>query len=180
MNERQLFIHTLQNLENNLKSDDEYDTLMIALLLRKLLLDKYPLVDQVRKQTKIKFTINDCQVPSAEPGLEFCSLEDDLDPSVTIGLRQIEVTRDKLFSYQVLVYKEHVVTIRELILHVANVQGAVHAGMAKDEKDKALKQLTEAFGIVDLPAGFNLLRVIGRIVRKGLEPLRTAIEKEGY
>ena len=180
MNRRQLFIRTLRDLDDKLKSHDEYETLMIAWLLRKLLLDESPLVDQVNRQKRqrIRFIINDYPLPTTEPGIEFCSLEDMLDPSVIPCPKPLKVTRDQLFSRPVLVYRNHVTTIKELILHAAHVQGAVHAGMAKDEKDKALEQLTEIIGIGGLPAGFRQLRVIGRIVRKGLEPLRVVIEGE--
>ena len=41
----QLFINTLDDLDEKLESHSEYDTLMIALLLRKLLLDENPLID---------------------------------------------------------------------------------------------------------------------------------------
>jgi len=147
---------------------------MVALLLRKLLLDENPLVDQVNRQKrhKIRFIINDYPLPSPEPGLEFCSVEDALDPSVIPCPRPIEVTRDELFSRPVIVYGNHTVTVRDLILHAAVVGGAVHAGTAKSDKDKALKQMTELIGVGGLPAGFRLLRVIGKIVRNGLEPLR--------
>ncbi|HEX74694.1 MAG TPA: hypothetical protein G4N93_06060 [Dehalococcoidia bacterium] len=100
MNRRQFFIGTLLDLDDKLKSHDEYETLMIAGLLRKLLLDKNPLVDQVNRQKRqrIRFIINDYPLPTMEPGIEFCSLEDMLDPSVIPCPRPLEVTRDQLLS----------------------------------------------------------------------------------
>jgi hypothetical protein len=44
-----LFFHTLRDLERRTAATDEYEVLMSAALLRKLLLDKSRLIDQVNR-----------------------------------------------------------------------------------------------------------------------------------
>jgi len=182
MNPDQLFIRTLEDLESRLKSHDEYEILMIAGLLRKLLLDSNPLMDQVnrKKGLKIKFIINDRLPPSEEPIPIFWSIEDGFDPNTCPPqlCMPIEVNKDQILKRPVLMYESHIITVKELISHTAHVQGAVHTGMPKGQKDEALKELTEILGIGGLPAGLRLLRAISRVVLNSLEPLKVLIIEE--
>jgi len=178
MDNDQLFIRSLEDLENRLKSQDEYEILMIAGLLRKLLLDESPLIDQVnrRRRQKIKFTVNDYPVPSEEKNLMFWSVEDVFYPKTgSLFYKPIEVTKAQLLSRTVMIYDSHSISVRELIKHVAHIQGAVHSGMPKTNKEEAMKKLAEMFGIGGLPAGLRLLCVICRVIIEGLEPLKEQI-----
>ena len=47
MDPERLFVHALDDLERRAAATDEYEVLMAAGLLRKLLMDAHPLVDQV-------------------------------------------------------------------------------------------------------------------------------------
>jgi hypothetical protein len=56
-----LFLRTLDDLEARIRPGiDEYEVLLIAGLLRKLLLDDPPLIDQVNRERKLRlrFVIN--------------------------------------------------------------------------------------------------------------------------
>lgn len=174
MNKDQLFIRTLEALEAKLESNDEYEVLMIAALLRKLLMDKNPLMDQVNRdrRQRIRFLVNKSFVPTDNP--LFWSVEDTLDAN-NLPLWPIEVTKDQLFSCVVLMCEGHTITVKELIQHAAYVQGAIHADMPTNRKDEVLKDWTETLGIGGLPAGLRLLRTICRVVIKGLEPLKEQI-----
>ena len=61
MNTEELFLRTIEDLEESISSTDSYTVLQASALLRKLLLDDYPLVDQVNQtyKLKIKFEIID-------------------------------------------------------------------------------------------------------------------------
>jgi hypothetical protein len=50
----QLFLRTLTDLEQRTAATDEYEVLLAAGLPRKLLLDEYPLVDQVNRSHRIR------------------------------------------------------------------------------------------------------------------------------
>ena len=192
MDKDQLFIETLKDLDNKLNSQDEYENFMVVPLLRKLILDKNPLVDQVNQQRQIRvmYTINDVpdekineiiSIIRTESSVHcFFSEEDLLDPSKVPHPRLIEVTKDKFLSRPVIRCGAQIITVRDLIQHAAHIQGAVHLDKAKTEKDKALKQFDEFIRIGGLPAGLRQLLVIGRIIRKALEPLRSAIQEENH
>jgi hypothetical protein len=49
-----LFVKTLDDVTARLKASDPYEILLIAGLLRKLLLDEHPLIDQVNRVHRIK------------------------------------------------------------------------------------------------------------------------------
>ena len=61
MDAKDLFIHTLNDLEKRVESTDEYDVLMAAALLRKLLVDGGRLMDQINRahRLKLRFRISD-------------------------------------------------------------------------------------------------------------------------
>ena len=192
MDKDQLFIRTLKDLDNKLNSQDEYENFMVVPLLRKLILDKNPLIDQVNQQRHIRvmYTINDVpdekineiiSIIRTESSVHcFFSDEDLLNPNTVPCPRLIEVTKDKFLSRPVIRCGAQIITVSDLIQHAAHIQGAVHLGKAKTEKDKALKQFDEFIRIGGLPAGLRQLLVIGRIIRKALEPLRSAIQEENH
>jgi hypothetical protein len=88
--------------------------------------------------------------------------------------------KDKFLSRPVIRCGTQIITVKDLIKHAARIQGAVHCGKPENEGDEALKQFAKFLRIGNLPAGLHQLLVIGRIVRKTLEPLRSAIQKEIY
>ena len=177
MNTEQLFVSTIQDLDEKLRSTDEYEKLMIAGLLRKLLLDDSPLVNQVNRQIglRIRFTINDCELSASELGLVLHSVAGILNPDPRLTNNPIEVTIAKLLAFPIIMYRGNTFTIKDIVKNAANVQGAIHAGMAKEEKDNSLKELTDLVSVGGLPFVFSLLHEIGVIVRVGLEPLVLAV-----
>jgi hypothetical protein len=81
-------------------------------------------------------------------------------------------------STVVILYQSHDVTVRDLVSHAANVQGAVHSGKPRDPKEEALSAMVARIQIGDYQAGVRSLQVIGRVVLKGLDPLRARIESD--
>lgn len=61
MDAGQLLVKTLIDLEKRVTAADEYEVLLAAGLLRKLLMDQMPLMDKVNSahRLKIRFRIND-------------------------------------------------------------------------------------------------------------------------
>jgi len=152
---------------------------MIAALIRKLILDKNSLMDQVnrKRRQKIRFIINDRSVPSFKPSPIFWSVADGFDPNTSVPIlrKPIKVTKDQLLSRTVMIYKGHTFTVKELVLHIANIQGAVHVGIPKDQKGRDLKKIEEILRIGNLSQGLRLLRAIDRVIRNGLKPLKEQI-----
>ena len=137
MNTEQLFVRTIQDLDEKLRSTDEYESLMISGLLRKLLLDESPLVNQVNRKIglKIKFNVNDCDLSASEFGSTLHSIAGILNPDPGLNNNPIEVTITKLLAFPIIMYEGNKFTIKDIVKNAANVQGAIHAGMTKNEKD---------------------------------------------
>jgi hypothetical protein len=82
-----LFLRTLDDLEKRTIATDEYEVLLAAALLRKLVLDSPPLMDQVNatRRLKLSFRING---PTAyeemivSDGAVYFSVEDAIDPEL--------------------------------------------------------------------------------------------------
>ena len=182
---RKLFLRTLDELHKGVESEDEYDVLMLAATLRKLLIDgKRSLVDRVNREYRLKllFYVNDCP-PSGDLG--YWCIGDDLDPEVTRDrdLKRVGVTRDELLKRHVFAFRKQLFTVKDLICNAANVQGAVHFEEPKDPKKKTLRQATNYCSIDDkrredgwFPIGLIPLRSIGRVVLAGLDPLRALLQ----
>ena len=105
----ELFLRTLDDLEQRTKTDDEYEILMSASLLRKLLIDGMPLMDQVNTthRLKIRFSMNG-ESPFERAVLElkptYWSLEDGIAPDANEppGLSApVSATRDQLLGRRV-------------------------------------------------------------------------------
>lgn len=175
LNHNTLFVRTIEDLENKCKSDDVYEILMIAGLLRKLLLDGSPLVDLVnrKRKQKVRFIANNRSVSVSVP--DFWSIEDGFDPDTAARCVPLEVTKNELLQRHVLKHGNEIFTVRELILHIAHVGGAIHSGTPKTDKDRILKGIGETLFIGGLPAGLRTMRAIGRVVVKGLKRLKMQI-----
>jgi len=168
---------TIRDLDGRIRSEDEYEKLMIAGLLRKLLLDESPLVNQVNRQIglRIRFTINDCDLSASNFGAILYSVAGIINPDPRLTNNPIEIKMDELLAFPIIKFRENTFTIKDIVKNAANVQGAVHAGMAKEEKDEALKELTNLVSVGGLPLVFSSLHEIGKTVRVGLEPLVRAV-----
>jgi len=55
--------------------------------------------------------------------------------------------------------------------------GGIHAGAQKDEKGRALKEINDHLATGGHRGSLRQLQAIGRVVLKGLVPLREALEK---
>lgn len=181
MDKTALFLKTLEDIEKKMNSRDSYEIFMISPLLRKLLIDDYPLIDQINENIRLKiiFTINDRKLPLGDSSLVFYSMEDGFDPNTSVPhlTHPLEVDRDRLLKTQIMIIKGEAITVKDLIKFLSHVQGAVHSGKPKNAKDYALKGIQEYLGIGGLPAGIRTILSISRVVLKGLEPLRIAVAK---
>jgi len=174
MHRDELFLHTLNDLRTRLETGrrDEYQAMGIAALLRKLLLDDQPLVDQVNRsrRLRVRFIVS----------LPASMHEDDLPlppppnaPPFVRGLK--EVTKDGLLSRFAAWVAPHEYTVRDLILYVANVKGGVHAGHARNRSEETLVTAGEELRVAGFDPAVYSLFGIAEAVLAGLEPLRAAV-----
>jgi hypothetical protein len=181
----ELFLGTLDDLQNRLSCSDPYETLLIAGLLRKLFLDAHPLADQVNRKYHLRLYFEVGVSPDLWRNVERIdgswSIQDGLLPEHNPpGLRESHrVTRDQFLATIIIFVDATKFSVRDLIDFGANVAGAVHAGIAKSEKERVLDELGRRTFLGGVSATLRQLRSIGRVVLKGLEPLRIAVAAEG-
>jgi hypothetical protein len=96
-----LFVDVLDDLQAKIASQGAYEVLNASGLIRKLLLDDTPLVDQVNRKYRLKimFEVAETGLPPGLPEPLMYSVQDGIDPGVAIPpfIRR-PVTRDQLLS----------------------------------------------------------------------------------
>jgi hypothetical protein len=127
-----LFLETLDDLGARLQRPrNEYDAVMAAALLRKLLLDSPTLPDVVNTQRlKIGYVVN-VRPPiwnePGEPPPTMYSVEDGFDPETALVVPVPKtVSLDGLLSQIVAGYRGQEVTAKDLVKYVAHTVGGVH------------------------------------------------------
>lgn len=182
-----LFLATLDDLRPRVERSNvpPYEIFMAAPLLRKLLMDASPLVDQVNRERKLKirYPINGFSAVLDTLGIPrpvFWAIQDGLDPETSPPplTQQIEVKRDQLLARLVMIIGEHEITVRDLIDHVSHVAGAVHAGQPQHQREQALRAASRSIQIGGYPPDTRALQAVGRVVLKGLRPLSDQIRAD--
>jgi hypothetical protein len=181
----ELFLHTMRDLRRRVESpDDEYDLLMAAGLLRKLLLDDQPLVHQVNRRFRLKFAFeiatNDVyEAVILEDKPVVYVVNDAISPRAALPRSTMrKVNLDGFLARRAAYVHGHDVSVKELILQVANVEGAVHAGTARDEKHRVLAGASETIKIGGAGLAAATMRGIGWVVLDALAPIEAALLRE--
>lgn len=183
MNTQELFLRTLDDLENRISSNDDYTVLRASALIRELFLDGERLVDKVNQPFGFKFKfeiidtdqlLNIFKAPGM-PLFEFVGIQDALDPNSIPNPPKKMASRDAFFNTKIQISNKKSFTVSELILHQANIEGGVHALSPRNDKEVTLSQIEDSLRILGLPAGLQQLKSIGRVVIKTLQPLRMAL-----
>ena len=184
MDVNQLFVHTLRDLERRTAATDEYEVLLSAAFLRKLLLDQQRLMDQVNRcySLDLRFRISgvspyEQQIWDSPP--IFWALEDALDPESPLAYAPFDATRDQFLGRRVMRFSESWITVRDVIDQLANIEGAVHRGPPKKERHRVLQAAGRFYSRDGLPGVVSQVRLIGRITVRGLSPLRDAVVAAG-
>ena len=168
-----LFVHTLRDLERRTAAADEYEVLMSAALLRKLILDKGRLMDQVNRRYRLDLHFRISSVSPLEQFIfaddpMFWVIEDGFDPESPLAYAPFNATRDQFLARRVMRFGGSWITVRDVIDQLANIEGAVHSGKAKDERQRALQAAAKFYSRAGLPGAVSQVRLIGRITVRGL------------
>jgi hypothetical protein len=179
----QLFLRTLEDLDRRTTAADEYEALLAAGLLRKLLLDEAPLVHQVNRyrRERIRFRING-ETPLERTLLEdrpdYWAIGDAIDPDAfpSPGLSApVDAKLDQFLARTVMAVRGERLSVGDLIRQVAHIDGAVHKGRPASAREELLDEMSRFMFFPDLPSTVHHVQLIGRIVVHGLTPLRDAI-----
>jgi hypothetical protein len=179
-----LFTHTLSDLDERMESANEYDVLMAAPLLRKLLVDGGRLMDQVNRPYRLKLRFRISDVSPREKmiygdGPVMWSVEDALDPESPFAYQPYDATRDQFLSRRIMRFNGHWITVGDVIDQLANVEGAVHSSEPDTAHREAVHALGRFYSRDGLPGVVRQVKLIGRITARGLSPLRVAVLAAG-
>jgi len=174
-----LFLRTLDDLAEKVKSSDPYDLLAISAILRKLLLDGDPLVHQVNKIRRIKLFFFIGLPPdfsSQIPKISNWSIQDGFDPETgRPGRPTATVTMDGLLSAKILMLNRKIFTVRDIIKFEANIKGGIHAGQPKEQSEYEIDYAAKYISMFGERFSLHQMRSMGRVVLQGLSPLKEAI-----
>lgn len=173
-----LFLRTLQDIEERIApGKDDYEVLMVAALLRKLLLDGDPLVHQINRNRKLKVQFTAVhRRPPTDRATVLWTIQDGLDPDTAfprLGGEVVRVSLDKFMALPVAAVEGVVIDIGSLIRYLAHVEGAIHAGTPGNDKERAIAKFSNGIGIGGMESGaVRAMLAIGRVTLKALQPLR--------
>ena len=173
----ELFLRTVQDLQQRSTSTDEYELLIAAALLRKLLLDSNPLVDQVNRTRRLPITFRIAMRGPAPSGGDappiLWVLDSGLDPTSSGGssFKIADVDRSRFLKRPVSLYMSEEATVHDLIDYFAHVRGAVHSAAPSKAGDLALKELEAHPWTHGVPLPMEILRSIIRVVLRAMNPL---------
>ena len=179
----QLFLRTLEDLDRRTSVADEYEALLAAGLLRKLLLDEAPLVHQVNRyrRERVRFRING-ETPLERIMLEdnpvFWAIGDAIDPDAfpASGISApMDAKLDQFLARTMMFVRGERLSVGDLIRQVSHIDGAVHKGKPTNAREELLDEMSRFIFFRDLPATVHHVQLIGRIVVRALAPLRDAI-----
>jgi hypothetical protein len=179
----QLFLETLNDLEPRLeRGRSEYEVLAISMLLRLLILDNPTLLAKVNRSRpeRIRFVVNARDPVWKLAGLDppiFWSIEDGFDPDTAPVAVPLEVTLDELLGRVVMTIRGLEITVKDVIRQALYVSGGAHPPRPPETAVEEALANSGMF-LTGYPAGLSSLLAIGRVVVKGLAPLRARVEGE--
>lgn len=175
MNRRDLFLGHYRKLGILVDSTDHYEILECAGKLRSLLLDgsksAYDLANKEHREPLLFDVILPTSVPS--------ELSDGLIAQVGVSAgsmwpqsphRVRDMSRDAFLAMTAGVVRGTPFSARELVLYLANVGGAIHAGVPKSEADHVIESL-DSLHISALPTTLAIMRTTARVCLDAMAPL---------
>ncbi|WP_157768998.1 hypothetical protein [Pseudarthrobacter sulfonivorans] len=167
-----LFCHTFEDLEARTAQevDDRYTLLGCAPLLRKLLMDRHPLLEQANSQFKLPMNFVAHELKQTNPHGPDSASKDwaywmqgafivpghDKTPLRSYDLR-------KWLTHRIGVTPAGPITVRDLIKFTSHVEGGVHAGTPSTPVEKSLRRPTRWFLSEEIPAEIMRLSPVGQL-----------------
>ena len=175
------YLKTLEDLKLKIASGDTFQLIKSSATLRQLLIDDYPLICKVKKETgfaeSFKFKVIDYQPPKISYDADFYELP--LSPKLSRPLPTEEINLENFLKKPVFMINGRIFTVRETIKYIAHAEGGIHLnpqktkqdlGLSSEEIEKiSLLQNNIKIGGVE-PISRQILK-IGQIIIDTLEPM---------
>jgi hypothetical protein len=155
MDRQDLFDQTVRRLAEIVTDDfAAYSALEASALVRKLLIDGSPLLHQVNRQRRKRIAFE----VAGNAAYEALVMEDkpvfyapggSLSPRLALGMpfQVTPMNLDQFLAHRALYVNGHEITVRQVVLQLANVEGGVHAGTPNTEAEKLLNEVNTQLGI---------------------------------
>lgn len=182
MDRNGLYLRTIEDLGHRTRQGaTEYDCLMAAGLVRKLLLDAEPLAHAVNRNRRLKLefevTDDDLQLPPGLPVPDLQARYEGISPRLGSPLPLVRLQLERFLKAVALRVHGTAVTVHEVVDQVAHIEGGVHAGSPRKDIERALATINDTFRINDVAAVTRTMRGIGYVVVDSLQALTDQVRK---
>lgn len=179
MDRQDLFDHSVRRLAEIVTDDfTAYSALEASALVRKLLIDASPLLHQVNRQRRKRIVFD----VAGNAAYEALVMEDKpvfyapaggLSPRLALGMpfQVTPMNLDQFLARRALYVNGHDITVRQVVLQLANVEGGVHAGTPNTEVEKLLNEVNAQLGIGGMGSVAYSMQAIADVVVAALQPL---------
>jgi|GEM_PF-6975806 len=177
------FLDLLEDLDGLLLAPSSYNNKRLSGILRQLLLDRVPLMDQVNQNYRLKILFTLGVLPPATPkigsltmGPIFPMRKDDPSSFEVMG-------RSAFLKRRCMLYHLHEFSILDIIKINAHVRGGVHLGKPHAVLERQAMQLVTTGPLIGYANGpvldmtLGMIHEIGLVVRVALAELRTLASK---
>lgn len=173
-----LFVKTLEDIQKRLEITDTYETLRVSGLLRQLLFDSQPLVNQVNRyfRQSIRFEVMDAPPYPANlpaPMIHWKSVY--ISDLPTVKTKRISL--QDFLKVECLIYQGINYNVQDIIKACAHQRGGVHHENPQTDEGKLLLELDDLAQFGGWEPTLLSLRGIAKVVLNALEPLRIATIK---
>ena len=171
----------MDELNKRLDSDDEFEILGISAVVRKLLYDDFPLIDQVNRKYKEKIIYevsSSSRNPSNTTDLVAYSLQDGLDPETSPSKYTDPLKRDQFSKIIIAIVAPKTFTLKDIVLFEANIMGGIHAGSSTKDKEKVLEAFNSTTSIGGYRPSLRQLKSIDRVIHKAHDSLYEKVKSD--
>ncbi|MDO6759608.1 hypothetical protein Q4566_05290 [Tamlana sp. 2_MG-2023] len=176
------FLNIINDLKDKIDQPTKYNNKKSAGLIRQLLLDDYPLIDQVNSKHKLKMSFKVRKLKNAEPGIGKMIMEGIVPKEITNESDIETINRQKFLKLRCLILHEQIYNVQDIIKINSNVRGGIHSGKAKTEKEKLAVEMINTGPKIGYKNGepadvtLGLVHPIAKILLKSLEELEYKIK----
>ncbi|MDO7885711.1 hypothetical protein Q5H89_10075 [Hymenobacter sp. CA2-7] len=174
-----LLYNGYQELQERVERFDPYDMIRASSLLRQMFLDGGGIAPAIAKRYNVKLLFSIINFP------DFGKCNEDyvfeyvqLAPNPRLNHRLISVDLNQFFRTPCIATQERVITVREIILMVAHVNGGVHLGQPKNKNPEQVDLLAidKIFSLGGVPTTLHCLLALTKVVLEALSPIIQAID----